>query len=65
LLGFVETMRFLGCSRRRMTSSTVVLRTVLADSASSPVKGVYDVMRKWQRGMGIRLATMPTRSLCM
>jgi hypothetical protein len=58
-------MRFLGCRRRRMTSSTVVLRTVLAESALSPVNGVYDVMRKWQRGIGMSEATMPTRSLCM
>jgi hypothetical protein len=32
LLGLTETMRFLGCRRRRITSSTVVFRTVLACS---------------------------------
>lgn len=45
-MGFVETMRFLGCSRRLMTSKTVVLRTVFACSTFSPEKGVYEVIKK-------------------
>lgn len=48
-----------------MTSSTVVLRTVFACSIWSPVNGVYAVMRKWHRGVGISDARMLTRSLCM
>lgn len=31
----------------------------------SAVSGVYPVMRKWHRGVGIREATRPTRSLFM
>jgi hypothetical protein len=75
----VETRRFFGWRRRRITSRVVVLRTDLACgvsthedprlapqltlSISSEVKGVYEVMRKWHRGVGIRLAMIPTRSL--
>lgn len=46
----------------------VVLRTVLMTAASrslSTVRGVYPVIRKWQRGVGMRDATKPTRSLFM
>ena len=46
-----------------MTSSTEVLRTAL--SATSEMIGVYPVIRKWHRGVGIRLATSPIRSLFM
>mmetsp|Transcript_9266 Transcript_9266/g.32186 ORF Transcript_9266/g.32186 Transcript_9266/m.32186 type:complete len:217 (+) Transcript_9266:251-901(+) len=60
----VLTMMFFVCSRRRITSSTVVLRTV-APALLSTVSGVYPVMRKWHRGVGMRLATRPTRSLFM
>lgn len=28
-------------------------------------KGVYDVIRKWQRGVGIKEARIPTRELCI
>lgn len=111
---WVETMMFLVWSRRRITSSTVVLRTLHAETepegestsaiqdaavitgAQSPVpwgiwkrhvdfaeissgsprshvlvvcrsivSGVYPVMRKWQRGVGMSEATRPTRSLFM
>lgn len=31
----------------------------------SLVKGVYEVIKKWQRGVGIREAIIPTRSLFM
>lgn len=48
-----------------MTSSTVVFRTVFACSTLSPVNGVYEVMRKWLRGVGMRDAVIPTRSLCI
>ncbi len=65
LLGVVETIRFLGCSNLLMTSSTVVFLTVFACSMLSLVKGVYEVMRKWHRGVGMSEATIPTRSLCI
>ena len=62
-------MMFLGCSSRRMTSSTVVLRMAdppgAAPHVDSSVSGVYPVIRKWQRGVGMRLAMSPTRSLFM
>ncbi len=32
-------------------------------TACSDVRGVYPVMMKWQRGVGIKLATKPTRSV--
>lgn len=48
-----------------MTSRTVVLRTVLAASTFEDVNGVYEVMRKWHRGVGIRDETMLQRSLCI
>lgn len=44
-----------------ITSSTVVLRTALAADSLS-IMGVYPVMRKWQRGVGINEATRPIRS---
>ena len=31
----------------------------------STVRGVYPVIRKWQRGVGMRDATSPSRSLFM
>ena len=61
---WVETMMFLVWRSRRMTSSTVVLRTVDVVCISSD-RGVYPVIRKWQRGVGMSDATRPTRSLFM
>ncbi len=80
----VETMMFFVCSRRRMTSSTVVLRTLQGGARQkrpvcthaqahthvdvvcrSSVSGVYPVIRKWQRGVGMSEATRPTKSLFM
>ena len=46
-----------------MTSSTVVFRTALVCEVI--VNGVYPVMRKWQRGVGMRDAMRPMRSLFM
>lgn len=48
-----------------MTSRTVVFRTVLAASTFEDVKGVYEVIRKWHRGVGISDEIMLQRSLCM
>ena len=41
-----DTMMFLVCRSRRMTSRTVVLRTAGAAAAVSSVNGVYPVIRK-------------------
>ena len=65
LLECEDTMMFLVCNSRRMTSSTVVFRTAGAAGFASSVSGVYPVIKKWHRGVGIRLATKPTRSLFM
>jgi hypothetical protein len=48
-----------------MTSSTVVFRTAGCAFVSVSVNGVYPVIKKWHRGVGIKLATKPTRSLFM
>jgi hypothetical protein len=61
----METIRFFGCRSRRITSKTVVFLTDLACSMLSPVKGVYDVIRKCVGGVGMREAIIPTRSLCL
>jgi hypothetical protein len=45
-----------------MTSRTVVFRTAEV-ATSDRLMGVYPVIRKWQRGVGIREATKPMRSL--
>lgn len=37
--------------------------TILTRSTCSLEKGVYAVVKKWQRGVGIREETMPTKSL--
>lgn len=34
-------------------------------STISLVNGVYEVIKKWHRGVGINEAIIPTRSLCM
>lgn len=50
------------CQYLLMTSKTVVFRTAEV-ATSDRMMGVYPVMRKWQRGVGIRDATKPIRSL--
>ena len=59
-----ETIIFFGCNKRRITSSTVVLRTadILSDSVLS---GVYPVIKKWRFGVGINGAIKPIKSLFM
>tara|TARA_B110000008_G_scaffold248960_1_gene261368 strand:+ start:190 stop:561 length:372 start_codon:yes stop_codon:yes gene_type:complete len=57
----LETIMFFGCNSRLMTSSTVVFLTRL--TLSVVVIGVYPVIRKCMRGVGIRLATRPIKSL--
>ncbi len=54
-------MMFFVCNNRLMTSNTVVFLT--AETLDSIVNGVYPVMRKWHRGVGMREATRPTKSL--
>lgn len=48
-----------------MTSKTDVFVVALPRSIVSEVNGVYDVMRKCARGVGMRDAMIPTRSLFM
>mmetsp|Transcript_4594 Transcript_4594/g.13024 ORF Transcript_4594/g.13024 Transcript_4594/m.13024 type:complete len:279 (+) Transcript_4594:484-1320(+) len=61
-----DTIRFFGCSRRRMTSRTVVFRTTdpyAASVAASSVRGVYPAIKKWHCGTGMSEASSPIRSL--
>lgn len=54
---------FFGWRRRRITSRTDVFRTDIP--SWSVVNGVYPVIRKCRRGVGINGAIRPTRSLFM
>lgn len=55
------TMMLFGCSSLLITSNTVVF--FMLDVCFYTVRGVYPVIKKWQRGVGIREANSPTISL--
>ena len=56
-----ETIIFFVYNSLLITSKTVVFLTVLI--CLSKVKGVYPVIKKWQRGVGTKLANKLIKSL--